>query len=257
MGKETGIAWTDHTFNPWWGCVKVSQACRHCYAETFSKRVGQQVWGVDAPRRFFGPKHWQEPLNWDAAAKRAGVRRRVFCASMADVFEDRDDVRQARLDLFMTIEETPQLDWLLLTKRPENIRRLLPSWYRGKPWPNVWLGTTVETQEYAETRIPELLAVEAVVHFVSYEPALGPVDFREWLPIPTIGGVEMETWIDWIIAGGESGHHFRAAELEWFRSAQRQCAHAGVSFFFKQHSGLHPKSLGDVLDGRRFHEFPR
>ena len=114
MGTETAISWCDHTFNPWWGCVRVSPACQHCYAETFSKRVGLKVWGPESDRRFFGPKHWAEPLKWNTAAVKAGVRRRVFCASMADVFEDRADLLNERLRLFQLIEDTPQLDWLLL-----------------------------------------------------------------------------------------------------------------------------------------------
>lgn len=192
MGKDTAISWTDHTFNPWWGCAKVSPACQHCYAETFSKRVGQSVWGVDAPRRFFGATHWAEPLKWNAAAAHAGIRQRVFCASMADVFEDRADVREARADLFALIEKTEHLDWLLLTKRPENIRALWPRGFYepGRDWwPNLWLGVTAETQEYFDRRVPLLMNVPAVVRFVSYEPALGPLTVRDWK-------------IDWLIAGG-------------------------------------------------------
>lgn len=252
VSEKTGISWTDHTFNPWWGCVKVSPACTHCYAETFSKRVGLKVWGAESERRFFGPKHWNEPLKWNAAAVKAGVRRRVFCASMADVFEDRDDLVQARADLFLTIEETPALDWLLLTKRPENIERLYPKWYTGRPWKNVWLGTTVESQQYANSRIPALLSVPAVVHFVSAEPLIGPVDLSSirWETegsggpafvdvckgtFCTIGGHGLPgPRIDWVIVGGESGGHARPSHPDWFRSLRDQCQAAGVAFHFKQ-----------------------
>lgn len=124
MGIETEIAWTDSTFNPWWGCQRVSPGCERCYAETFAKRVGLQVWGPKQERRFFGEKHWREPLRWNEQAAKAGARRRVFCASMADVFEERLDLAAARARLFGLIRLTPSLDWLLLTKRPENAARL-------------------------------------------------------------------------------------------------------------------------------------
>lgn len=253
MGEQTAISWTDHTFNPWWGCVKVSPACAHCYAETFSKRIGLKVWGPDSERRFFGPKHWKEPLKWNASAAKAGVRRRVFCASMADVFEDRPDVYQARLDLFLTIEETPALDWLLLTKRPDDIRRLLPGWWNGRPWPNVWLGTTGEDDEWMIPRLDALLDVPAVVHFLSYEPALGPLTALRRYTSRT----ERDHRLDWVIAGGESGHGARSPQIAWFRDVRDQCAFDGVAFHFKQWGGLHPKTNGRLLDGREWNEFPR
>jgi len=118
MGKDSKIEWTHHTFNPWWGCVKVSPGCEHCYAEAFAKRVGKKVWGAQSDRRFFGDPHWREPLKWHDEAVITGERRRVFCASMADVFEDRDELIPHRIRLFQLIANTPKLDWLLLTKRP-------------------------------------------------------------------------------------------------------------------------------------------
>lgn len=226
MGKTT-ISWADYSFNPWWGCTKVSEACTHCYAETFSKRVGLKVWGNESPRRLFGPAHWQEPLKWNAKAKKDGVRRRVFCASMADVFEDRDDLEQSRIDLFLTIEKTPHLDWLLLTKRPENIERMLQV---RAYWRNVWLGTTVESQAHVN-RISHLLSVPAVVHFISYEPALGPLNLEPWLQPDYTGRTAQ---IDWVIAGGESGGHARPSRPEWFCAVRDQCTAAGVPFHFKQ-----------------------
>lgn len=261
MGVTTGIAWTDATFNPWWGCVRVSPACEKCYAEVFSKRMGFKVWGVQSERRMFGDAHWNEPLRWNKAAEKAGIRKRVFCASMADVFEDHPALDAPRLRLWTLIEATPWLDWQLLTKRPENIVRMLPADWLSHPRANVWLGTTAENQKYADERIPELLAVKAAVHFVSYEPALGPVDFTPWLKMfrndhivdPT--GVAYQS-IDWIIAGGESGDGFRPPDVEWFRSVRDQCAANGVAYFFKQHGGRRPTDGGDLLDGEPLKAFP-
>jgi len=147
MAQNSSIEWTDHTFNPWWGCSKVSPACLHCYAETWAKRVGQKIWGVQSPRRLFGTAHWDEPVRWDAEAEASGIRRRVFCASMADVFESRSELTDEREKLWMLVETTPSLDWLLLTKRPQNTFRFAP-W--SDEWPNnVWVGTTVENQHWA------------------------------------------------------------------------------------------------------------
>lgn len=250
MGEQTAISWTDHTFNPWWGCQKVSPACANCYAETFSKRVGLQVWGPESERRFFGDKHWAEPRKWNADALKAGVRRRVFCASMADVFEDRADLVEPRLRLFELIEKTPHLDWLLLTKRPD----LMLEFFAGTSGaglsapalPNLWAGTTVENQQYADERIPFLLQVPAVVRFLSVEPMLGPIE----LPPDAL----ME--LDWVIAGGESGAKHRPSNPDWFRSLRDQCQAAGVYFHFKQWGGLRPKTNGRLLDGREWNEFP-
>src|SRR5262245_27940087 len=138
MGYVTSISWCDHTFNPWWGCVEVSPACDHCYARQEAKRYGHAVWGSDAPRRFFGNRHWSEPIKWNRRAQRDGVRRRVFCASMADVLEERDDVVGRELDtarrgLWDVIANTDQLDWLLLTKRPAGYRRLVPREILARP----------------------------------------------------------------------------------------------------------------------------
>ncbi len=225
MVANSKIEWTHHTFNPWWGCVKVSPGCTHCYADTFAKRVGQKVWGADSPRRFFGDKHWDEPLKWDAAAKKAGERRRVFCASMADVFEARDDLVEPRLRLWSLIERTPNLDWLLLTKRPENIAG------HRYPTANVWLGTTCEDQRRADERIPRLLAAPAAVHFLSVEPLIERVDVLG----PRARGADTNVaGIDWIIVGGESGHGARPLELWWIRSLIAQGRDLGAAVFVKQ-----------------------
>jgi protein gp37 len=185
MSANTGIAWTDHTFNPWWGCQRVSPGCEHCYAETFDHRLGGKHWGPQAERRFFGDAHWNEPRKWNKAAREAGVRKRVFCASMADVFEARDDLNGERLRLWQLIEETPWLDWQLLTKRPENVAKILTARWLENPRPNVWIGTTVEDQKRADERVPELLKVPAAVRFLSVEPLLERVSFRwaRWVPL--------------------------------------------------------------------------
>lgn len=223
MGKNSGIEWTDHTFNPWWGCVKVSPACENCYAETFSSRIGQKVWGPRSPRRFFDQKHWDEPRKWSDQAARAGRRARVFCASMADVFESRRDLDPQRERLWQLILETPNLDWLLLTKRPQNASLMMPpGWYRD-PLPNVWIGTTVEDQKRADLRIPDLLRIPARIRFLSCEPLLGYVDLRPWI-----------SEISWVIAGGESGACARPTHPAWFRQVRDQCGAAGVAFHFKQ-----------------------
>ncbi len=232
MGEKTGIAWTDHTFNPWWGCVKISPACTNCYAATFDARFAGENphWGIKAPRRFFGDKHWNEPRKWDKAARAAGKPERVFCASMADVFEDRADLVEPRERLFKLIAETPMLYWLLLTKRPENIARMRPA----VSTPNVWLGTTVENQDYADERISMLLANPASVHFLSCEPLLGPIDLEPWADrdCPETGSPLDE--IDWVITGCESGHGARAVDIAWYRELRDWCARHGKAFFFKQ-----------------------
>lgn len=244
MGKETAISWCDHTFNPWWGCVKVSPACAHCYAATFSKRLGYDIWGQNSPRRWFGAEHWREPVKWNAAAEKAGVRRRVFCASMADVFEQgSSDLDGQRANLWALIESTPMLDWLLLTKRAGFIARMVPPTWLREPRPNVWYGATVESPDEL-WRVYQLRDIPAAVRFISYEPALA--DVPTW---PLIG-------IHWLIAGGESGAGFRPPEADWLRSTRDQCVAAGVAFHFKQWGGRLPQSNGRLLDGREWNEFP-
>lgn len=265
MGSATAIAWTDHTFNPWWGCTRVSPACASCYAETFAHRLGLEVWGKNAERRFFGPGHWTEPIRWNRRAAEAGRRELVFCASMADVFEDRDDLLEERARLFALIVSTPHLTWQLLTKRPENVRRMVPSSWLMAPattagnllvapvdvaepgWPaNVWIGTTVEDQTRAEERIPFLLEIPAPVRFLSCEPLLGALDLSRFL----------WTGLGWIIAGGESGNGFRPLDLDFARDLRDQARAAEVPFFFKQVGGRTPTAGGDELDGKTLKAFP-
>jgi protein gp37 len=228
MGKNSSIEWTDHTFNPWWGCAKVSAGCENCYAEVWAKRVGESIWGQKADRRFFTDKHWQEPLKWNLDAQLSTRRMRVFCASMADVFEDRKDLIPWRQRLWLLITQTPWLDWLLLTKRPQNIEKCVP-WTEN--WPsNVWLGTTVENQDAADERIPLLLKHPAARRFLSCEPLIGPVDLSAW----TKDSPKQLHKIDWVIAGGESGAHSRPMLPSWARRLRDQCQHSKIPFHFKQ-----------------------
>jgi protein gp37 len=187
MGANSKIEWTDHTWNPWWGCSKVSAGCEHCYAERHAKRLGKAQWGPTTKRVETSDAYWEQPLEWDAAAEEAGERHRVFCGSMCDIFEDRPELSGLREGVFDTIDATPHLDWLLLTKRPENIARLMPPLvtqyvpeagemsYREGVRPNIWLGVSVEDQSAADQRIPLLLQCPAEVRFLSIEPLLGPI----------------------------------------------------------------------------------
>lgn len=272
MGAETAISWTDHTFNPWWGCERVSPGCQNCYAEAFAKRTGHPVWGKTADRRFFGDKHWAEPRRWNNLAEEAGKPALVFCSSMADVFEDRLELDSSRADLWSLIEATPWLIWQLLTKRPENVLDMVPAGWHGA-WPrNVWVGTTAEDQARADERIPHLVRIPAPVRFLSVEPMLGPVDLGRcvhpashvtdgpWHDDCAVCGARRRTGrvgtVDWVICGGESGPRHRPFDLDWARSLRDQCASGGVPFFFKQVGGLRPTSGGHLLDGETLHAFP-
>jgi protein gp37 len=237
MGKESKIEWTHHTFNPWWGCVRVSPACKFCYAESWAKRLGADVWGSKAERRFFTDAHWQEPIKWNKEAATDGVRRRVFCASMADVFENRKDLHASRERLWGLIEATPHLDWLLLTKRIEHVKKLAP--WQGK-WPkNIWLGTSTEKQNWLEKRVDHLLAHDVMVRFVSAEPLLGQLEMAQWLAKQG----SRRAGINWVIAGGESGVHARWMNPVWAESLRDQCRAAGVPFHFKQWGHWAPEEI--------------
>jgi protein gp37 len=286
MAANSKIEWTTHTFNPWMGCVKVSPACKNCYAEReFDHHYKKVAWGPNGTRVLTSNENWGKPLKWNREAESSGVRARVFCASLADVFEDwqgpilnskgergivpctfgdwfftngphsncRDltmnDVRQR---LFALIDRTPNLDWLLLTKRPENISGMLfdPDSLNGHKYrENCWLGVSVENQEYADKRIPELLKCRDLspVLFLSCEPLLGPVQLCD-LERQSEDGQAFD-WlssagIDWVIAGGESGPEARPTDPEWFRSLRDQCKASGVPFLFKQWGEWAPYSRG-------------
>lgn len=245
MADQTAIAWTDHTFNPWIGCVKVSQGCKHCYAETLVRdrlrRPG--LWGPASThsRAQTTPSLWRKPLAWNAAARKEGRRHRVFAGSLCDVFEAHPDLEGPRRDLWALIRRTPFLDWQLLTKRPEHIRACLPSdWSNG--WRNVWLGTSIEDDRVA-VRANLLRDVPAVVHFISYEPALGPLE-----------RTSLEH-IEWVIYGGESGPNYRDHDVQWARDIRSRCARSGAAFFFKQ-SAAPRTEMGIHLDGELVRNYP-
>lgn len=274
MGANSKIEWTDHTFNPWSGCTKVHAGCANCYAEVnYSVRMRGVKWGPNGTR--VKTADWSGPRKWNRQAEKEGVRRRVFCASLADVFEDwqghildhegnvmwntprgvrgagattlgcqlgerpatMDDLRR---DLFVLIDATPWLDWLLLTKRPENVRGMMPRYYpcehkrgchdcdaNGAARPNVWIGTSISDQATANGYAPKLRALRdlAPVLFLSIEPLLGPIDCDERWDLSAF---------DWVIVGGESGRHARACDVAWVRSIRDQCKAAEVPVFIKQ-----------------------
>lgn len=321
MAENTSIEWTDHTFNPWIGCTKVSPGCAHCYAETLmATGYGRVKWGAGQPRVRTSAANWKQPLRWNERLHAPNwplsqkgpraqdfepmpficrkcstrffcasggtpecewqceiveYRPKVFCASLADVLDDEVPTLW-RIDLFRLIHVTRNLDWLLLTKRPENFHRLLQemldvmskngapdeeddlwnwlvAWQEGHPPDNVWIGTTVEDQTRADERIPELLKIPARVRFLSCEPLLGPVVLPTCsgdsaCPFNGIDGHSDHPFggIDWVIAGGESGPGARPMHPEWARSLRDQCAAAGVPFLFKQWGEWAPHDGGDA-----------
>jgi protein gp37 len=222
--------------------MKVSDGCKHCYAEkqvtTVMHREG--VWGPakTTHRARTSDANWQKPRRWNRDCREKGIADRVFCASLADVFEDHPDWEAPRRDLWQLIRETPFLWWQLLTKRPENILRFLPDDWGiggiGGPYANVWLGTSVEDLRVAH-RVEILRAVNAAVRFISYEPALGPLD-----------GLNLEG-IDWVIYGGESGPHYRADDPYWVVNMRDRCAALDIAFFDKQKCGPRTE-MGSALN---------
>ena len=250
MTKNTKIEWADHTFNPWIGCTKVSPACDHCYAERdMASRLHVVQWGAGQPRKRTSARNWNDPLRWNAEAERLGIRYRVFCASLADVFDN--EVPPAwRAELFALISMTPHLDWLLLTKRIGNVQKMIeaPGMDTRGLAPNVWLGATICDQAEADRDVPKLLATPAARRFVSMEPLLGDVRLGSNLQrSPSAAFIagkvtpDMPAWtrigstaIDWVIVGGESGPHARPMHPEWARSLRDECVAAGVPFLFKQ-----------------------
>jgi protein gp37 len=290
MAENSKIQWTTHTFNPWRGCTKVSEGCQNCYAERDSHRnpgvLG--VWGKNGTREVAAEAQWKNPPKWNREAQAAGVRARVFCASLADVFEGPDTMPEsdggysgdvfhhvptlgndwiaaARDRLFELIHETPSLDWLLLTKRPQNVLPLYGNWLHwthGGKWPaNVWIGASVENQRRADERGPELVKIRQAgcrVAFMSCEPLLEGIDVRPWL--------DRERGANWVICGGESGaaDKVRSLDPHWARMLRDQCDEAGVPYFFKQ-LGIGVVSLSykgkggeldDIPEDLRVREFP-
>lgn len=271
MGENSKIQWTHHTFNPWRGCAKVSPGCDHCYAEATSKRNPKVlgIWGTDGTRVIASDAMWREPRRWNLEAVAAGERRRVFCASLADVGEDRLDLVEPRERLSRLILETAHLDWLLLTKRIENMARLFPREVLERSW----VGTTVEDQQRADERIKRLCQTPAAVRFISAEPLIESVSLHpptdsayrllwpfyytgkfdeaaaECAPPPPVRRADLFPKIDWVIVGGESGPGARPFDVAFARSIVRQCKDAGVPVFVKQ---LGADPFEPYSDGTRF-----
>lgn len=249
MGEQTAISWTDHTFNPWWGCWKIADECKHCYADDLANRYAPGHWGRTAPRRFFGDAHWNEPRKWDRKAQKDGVRRRVFVGSMCDWAElhpnqhEYSEMHATRSRLFRLIDQCRSLDWLLLTKRITDVadHNLLP-WLAPhvygfddslvEPWPHVWLMTTAGTRIAIRNNVSVLRSIPAAIRGVSCEPILEDIPREDWDCALDPGGGGGP--VHWLIVGNESGHKRRPAETEWVRTARDAAAAHGVAFHFKQ-----------------------
>ena len=274
MAKDTNIGWTTSTFNPWVGCTKVSPACDNCYAEGWAKRSGMVKWGAHESRVRTSPANWKQPIKWNRDAKIAqnaweefkrtnpGLtdaeligkgfvkpeRPRVFCASLADVF-DNAVPDEWRADLFALIAATPNLDWLLLTKRIGNAEKMLLHAIGDSFYPhheNVWLGITVCNQEEADRDISKLLKIPAVKRFLSIEPMIDEIRLPRYIWEDDNCGM-----IDWVICGGESGPKARPMNPQWVRYLRDQCVDADIPFFFKQWGEWLPRSTvyHKFLDG--------
>ncbi len=242
MADATIIAWTDRSFNAWMGCQKVSPGCAHCYAETLTRnRMGRHLWGPGAPRQVTSAANWRKPLAWEREAQALGRPLMVFCGSLMDFAEDHPTAAATLPQLWDLVRRTPNLSWQLLTKRADRIAECLPDDW-GAGWPNVWLGTSIESDAYA-SRADALRSIPARVRFISYEPALGPLDSLDL------------TGIDWLIMGGESGSGYREMRVEWARQMRKRCRAAGVAFFFKQ-SAAPRTEMGTTLDGETVREYP-
>ncbi|MGS1072412.1 phage Gp37/Gp68 family protein [Burkholderia glumae] len=263
MSENSKIEWCDHTLNPWIGCTKVAPGCDNCYAEAMmDTRLRRVTWGAGQLRSRTSAANWREPVRWNAQHQQFfavhGRRQRVFCASLADVFDNAVPAIWRR-DLGALIESTPNLDWLLLTKRIGNAAAMLVDMFPGGMPDHVWLGATVVNQDEAARDVPKLLATPARIRFLSIEPMLGPIDLNQALPPfhcdtcnADYGALSAHAsgtpiGIDWVIAGGESGHRARPAHPDWFRSLRDQCAEAGVPFMFKQWG-----EWREPVDGERY-----
>jgi len=266
VGEYSKIEWTDHTFNPWVGCTNISPGCDHCYAESWAKRSGLVRWG-DHPRRRTSANYWKAPLAWNVRAeafgRTHGHRPRIFCASLADVF-DNQVPESWRSDLFALVRQCAALDWLILTKRPQNIAKMLPGDW-GNGYGNVWLGVTAENQKYFDQRWKHLQKIAAAVTFISYEPAIGSLRMPARGPYP-----------NWLISGGESGGKARPLNPQWVRDLVGDCRRFGVAPFHKQWGTYRNNPLvveqdmsvkiaeqldkfgkgGGLLDGELVREFP-
>jgi protein gp37 len=246
MGKTTGISWATSTFNLWWGCVEVggSPACGggefgdECYAKTWDHRMGGNHWGSDAERRFFGDKHWNQPVEWNRKAEKSGQRWRVFCMSMGDWAEGRPDQKASLERLWPLIKATPHLDWLMLTKRPQLITSLYPQEWQRNPQPNVWMGATCENQFWTDNRWEFLKRIDTAVYWFSMEPLFEAVK----LPTDFLALGKRA----WVIVGGQSGRIAHPLHPDWARSVRDQCLSAGVPFHFKQWGEWAPMDYSDA-----------
>lgn len=253
MGFNSGIAWTDATFNPWIGCAKVSPGCVNCYAEVLmDTRYGRVEWGPNGTRVRTSEANWRKPKTWNQQAAKDGRKFFVFCSSLADVFEDRDELIPWRRDLFGLIEQTPNLVWMLLTKRPEHViemteaatGRYADAWFADNR--HVWLGTSVEDQKRADERLPILWDMPAQKRFVSFEPLLEGVELGRH--IASFG---------WAIVGGESGHGARLMPLAAAQNIIDICKQHQTPVFFKQTGAVLAKDLGlKHKKGEDFDEWP-
>lgn len=265
--KNTKISWATGTTNFWWGCVKVSAGCENCYAETFSKRTGRNIWGpAKTTERWRTAAPWKDIVKWDAEAGAKGERIRVFVQSMSDFFEDHPQVEEWRREAVLILERLKSTDILLLTKRPENVEGMVPSRWLHDYWPpHIWMGTSVENQKLADKRIPTLLRIPAYIHFLSCEPLLGAIDLHyvgteDWDVLNgwkaqaknTVGWANTSR-IDWVIAGGESGPGARPMNANWGRQLRDQCVESDVAFHFKQWGEHIP---GSQLSGKQIADLP-
>ncbi len=287
MGEKTGIAWTDHTFNPWIGCHKVSAGCQNCYAERQNNDRFHWVkeWGKDYRRT--SEANWKKPIQWARQAVKDGVVRRVFCASLADVF-DPNVPQEWREDLWDLIDQSSDLEsmdvlgigleWLILTKRPENIQKMARDWWLAGPPSYVRMGITCENDEMARLRMPIFFDAWKGNNFISWEPAIGSLQSVEtymhkkrcsacgqwWQDDPVYctncsgHGVTMDNLptIHWLICGAESGTAARPMNIEWARSVRDQCVAAGIPFFLKQMVVDGKLVHMPELDGKVWDQFP-
>lgn len=225
MGQDSNISWCHHTFNPWIGCSKVSEGCKFCYAENWDKRYNEgEHWGPGAPRRITSKANWNQPRKWNKLAVERNERQRVFCASLADVF-DNEAPEEARTNLWSLAEELTNLDWLFLTKRPQNIVKMVPANWVQNPLKNVWYGTSVENNVVRD-RIKILADIPAAIRFISGEPLIGNIEYPD----------EFKA-INWMIFGGESHDNAETArpiDLNWIRQGIEVCRSVGVTPFVKQ-----------------------